>query len=222
MNKKPIKQLLILDVLGISQKTLIAWKKKGCPSYRRKQLVYYHPEKVRDWLVRVGKYQYINKIDSYFKSEYEIKNNVDKLVADINTAASVVEDIDLENFNIFEARKLIGSLLKDQVTEYKAAQPEQKGFFTKGIKELTEQLRKLEESCIEIDKQLEKVMLVSEAQKLMGRICNNIKNKFLNLPGAVCEQLAGMSNPIEVEGLLKKKTVGILRELSDGLNDGSL
>jgi hypothetical protein len=93
---------------------------------------------------------------------------------------------------------------------------------TKNTVALTEQLRKLESDCIDIDKKLGSVVLISEVRKWISEIFTKVKTDLRGLPFAAADELAAMSDPEKIAEFLKKKIDDALRHLAKGFNEQSI
>lgn len=78
-------------------------------------------------------------------------------------------------------------------------------------------LRKLELDAIEVAKQMRLVILVADAERLIGRICARVKHDLMNLPHSLAADLAEMANPTDIAKLLDARVTDALRHLSEGL-----
>jgi hypothetical protein len=217
--RKTISQSKLLKYLELSRASIAIWKKQGCPYRKEKNTSVFEIEKLREWMRLNGKDEYMAKFNSYFPSAVENeKDKVQQIMLseiDGGDECGTITDI-------FSARDETVRILNQLNTEYRKAPADMKIYYIKNIREMTEQLRKVTESCIEIDEKLKRVMLVSDVQKAMARICGNIRNKFLNLPGAVCDQLASVDNSGRIEEILRKRVYAILKELSETKRFGTV
>lgn len=200
--KKRISQSKLLELLGLSRASIAKWKKAGCPNYKKGKAFDYDVEQLRQWLVKTGKVDYAVKLDAYFGVPItEPKKNSKEPEIKISPS----DNADRKELDIFTAKQIVGNLLMAAAKRLKDAATTDIAFETNNISKLTNQLRQLEESCIEIDKLLRKVIPIEEVKTFLNRNYNKVKTNLLALPYSVADQLASMTNAEDIAIFLKVK-----------------
>lgn len=208
-----------VKLCGITERTLKSWRQLGMPGKIYKKKLQLFPEPVYHWLIETGRVDIAAKLEPMVKkkpavtavvvSESTTKNNT--MLEDIPQS---LEDVS-GGMNIFQVYSYIGKLLlvvKKKMDEDNFAQT---AVLVKNSQELGELLRKLEVSCIEVDKHLKNVIEVSIAEKFINNILIKVKTDIRALPYSVADRLAEMNDPSVIADFLREKIDDALRHASD-------
>lgn len=117
--------------------------------------------------------------------------------------------------NIFETRRFIGRLLKRVEALADKGSDAMLAVLFKEAVGLGELLRKLEISCIAVDREFGNVMEVSEAQRIVGQLLTQVKTSLRSIPAKVADRLAAEADPKKVNALLALEIDDSLRNLSE-------
>lgn len=121
------------------------------------------------------------------------------------------------SWDIFSVRDNTARMYTQAVRMFVGAPAGEKIAYQKNATAVADMLRKLELDCIEVAKQMRLVILVSDAERLVGRICARVKHDLMNLPHASAADLAAMTDPAAVTRYLDERVTDALRHLADGL-----
>lgn len=121
------------------------------------------------------------------------------------------------SWDIFSVRDNTAQMYTQAVRMFVGAPRGEKIAHAKNANAVADLLRKLELDCIEVAKQMRLVILVSDAEKLIGRICARVKHDLMNLPHACAADLADMSDAGQITAYLESRVTDALRHLSDAL-----
>lgn len=121
------------------------------------------------------------------------------------------------SWDIFAVRDNTARMYTQAVRMFVGAPHGEKIAHQKNANACADLLRKLELDCIEVAKQMRIVILVSDAERLVGRICARVKHDLMNLPHASAADLAAMTDPAQITAYLDERVTDALRHLADGL-----
>lgn len=207
------------SLCGISEATLKAWRKAGLPGKVYKKKLQLFPEPVYNWLIETGRIDIAAKLEERVKDKTSVSAVVTSKPIPQNNFTFKDIPQNFEDFsdgmNIFQAYSFIGKLLavvKENMDKNNFAKTV---VLLKNSQELGELLRKLEVSCIDVDKHLKNVIEVSVAERFINNILVKVKTDIRALPYSVADRLSEMNDPSIIADFLREKIDDALRHASD-------
>ena len=225
------------EVLGVKECTIKDWRADN--SYKKSKIsavdgkaMRYDLAKLQIWLAQTGRMEYAERLLAYMKnkpgkpkkaiSQPKTKKEKEVKPEKLPDPPPPSKSLPKKAFDIFQATEDVGRLF--QVTKNRLALKLNSGdpqitAETTSLSKFATEYRNMTQACIEIDKDLKKVVLTTDVEKWMGRIFSKVKTDMLSLPYSVADQLAGLTNPDEIAKLLRVKIEDALRHLASDIKE---
>ena len=237
MIKKFIKSAEVLKALGITSRTLNSWRQLDLP-YKHGKPCKYDIVEFHKWLLAGDRIEYALAFEVAFmkKTAKKKKKKAKKKAVSKNTKKkksskkpppiAQVEDKKEESKetkppDIFEQKEIMADLIKDQrdIIKKSSSSATEKLAATNIMIKVSELARKYELNCLDVDERLKNVILISEVHRLIGSILTKIKTDLRNLPYALAEKIAAVtdSDPQTIVDILKPSINDALRHASGEL-----
>lgn len=231
INTKEVSAKELSKITGVSERKLRDWKADGMPCTPNKKgtrftynvadvLVWYEPRAAKpnqlDILARIETYVYGCGEEEPQKPQEQTKKSKQPSKKSAKNTFSFSSDS--EEVDTFGARQIVGQLLHAAADRLMECDPKFVMMETNTISKLTDQIRKSDLACIELDKVLKNIVPINQVYHWIQRALMKAKNDLSALPFAVADDLAVIDNPEEIAALLKEKINDALRHLAKEFN----
>jgi hypothetical protein len=210
-----IKRLTIsylAKMCGVTDRTCNNWKKDGCPTIKVGGRFFYDIRSVFEWLVSSGvpeKIQAASLLEKHLDEDVSKKQSMPPVP--MSETQKTNEKTDMDLYGVKDLIYILLNASKNRMAMYANNSDHARiSMETNTFNKLADQFRKLDEACRLLDIELHKVVLLDDVKKVIGRAFSIMKNHFRQMPYAVADRVASMSDPKQIAEFL-------LASIDDGL-----
>lgn len=200
----------LIQILGCSEATLAEWRKKGAP-YHSGRPCRYNVDAFCDWLKSTSRIEYAAKLEPhcvrYGSGEAgAVVGSKPGLCAGSESTVTSDNDLSIEDFSLFDARNMLAGLLARSSEQFRRLRPVDQAALATTIKTLTENFRKIEGDCLDLEERLKRTVRVDLLVGYIGAAFSLTKNQLRNIPYAASQEIAELTggDPGLIADILKR------------------